>query len=74
MKNNLPPSHDLTAKQRLALSRQALVQTLDEPLWAAVARGFIQRQVQKLELRAAEDEQRKLKKQSDLAASGHIPS
>lgn len=74
MKNNIPINHDLTAKQRLALSRQALVQTLDEPLWAAVTRGFIQRQVQKLELRAAEDEQRKLKKQSDLAASGRIPS
>jgi hypothetical protein len=74
MKNNMPPSHDLTAKQRLALSRQALVQTLDEPLWAAVARGFIQRQVQKLDRSAAEDEQRKLKKQSGLAASGRIPS
>lgn len=74
MKNNTPPTLDLTAKQRLALSRQALVQTLDEPLWAAVTRGFIQRQVQKLEQRAAEDEQHKLKKQSDLAASGRIPS
>ena len=37
------PVHELTAKQRLALSRQALVVVGTEPLWADLLRVVIRR-------------------------------
>lgn len=74
MKNDTLQMHDQNAKQRLVDSRRALLETLNEPLWSALVRGFIQRQVQKLDQHVADEERRKLKKLSDLAASGRIPS
>lgn len=44
----------LTAKQRLAVSRQSLVVTVNEPLWASLARWCIRRCVVQLEQRNLE--------------------
>jgi hypothetical protein len=55
---------EMTAKQRLALSRQLLSTSVNEPLWASLARLYIRRGLKALEV----------KKQSDRAASGRIPS
>ena len=54
----------LTPQQRLAVSRQLLCVTARKPLWASLLRLFIRRSLKKIET----------KKQSDLEASGRIPS
>ena len=74
MKHDLPLTETLTAKQRLAVSRQALVLTLDEPLWAGMLRGVIRRRVAKLELSKAEAKQASVKSQSDQEAGGRTLS
>jgi len=63
---NQEASHmsELTAKQRLAVSRQLLSTSVKEPVWASLARLYIRRGLKALEA----------KKQSDQAASGRIPS
>jgi hypothetical protein len=58
------PTPEMTAKQRLAVSRQLLATTVNEPLWASLARLYIRRGLKKLEA----------KKQSGRAANGRIPS
>jgi hypothetical protein len=58
------PTPEMTAKQRLAVSRQLLTTTVNEPLWASLARLYIRRGLKKLEA----------KKQSGRAANGRIPS
>jgi len=74
MKHDLPLTEVLTAKQRLAVSRQALVLKLDEPLWAGMLRGWIRRRVAKLELSKAEPKQALVTSQSDQAAIGRTLS
>jgi hypothetical protein len=54
----------LTAKQRLAVSRQLLCATASEPLWASLIRLYIRRSLKKLEA----------KKQPNPEASGRTPS
>jgi hypothetical protein len=46
------PEHELTAKQRLALSRQALAQAALEPLWAGLMRSAIQRSIARKTLKS----------------------
>jgi len=64
MKHQELPMSEMTAKQRLAVSRQLLSASVKEPLWASIARLYIRRALKALEA----------KKQSDLAASGRTPS
>ena len=64
MTQELPTLCEMTAKQRLAVSRQLLSTSVNEPLWASLARWYIRRGLKALEV----------KKQSDRAASGRIPS
>jgi hypothetical protein len=59
-----PLMPEMTAKQRLAVSRQLLMTSAQEPLWASLARLYIRRGLKALEA----------KKQSDQAASGRTPS
>lgn len=59
-----PGPQALTAKQRLAVSRQLLCTTAREPLWASLVRLYIRRSLEKIET----------KKQSDREASGRTPS
>jgi hypothetical protein len=49
MTHEAPTTEELTAKQRLAVSRQALIARLDEPVWAGLIRSLIRRSVAKLE-------------------------
>jgi hypothetical protein len=55
---------DMTAKQRLAVSRQLLSTSVKEPLWVSLARLYIRRGLKALEA----------KKQSDQGANGRTPS
>ena len=64
MKHEDPLMSEMTAKQRLAVSRQLLSTSVKEPLWASLARLYIRRALKALEA----------KKQSDLAANGRTPS
>lgn len=64
MTHEAPLTSEMTAKQRLAVSRQLLTTTVNEPLWASLARLYIRRGLKKLEA----------KKQSGQAATGRIPS
>jgi hypothetical protein len=59
-----PLTPEMTAKQRLAVSRQLLATSVKEPLWASLARLYIRRGLKALEA----------KKQSDQAAIGRTPS
>jgi hypothetical protein len=59
-----PLTTEMTAKQRLAVTRQLLATSVKEPLWASVARLYIRRGLKALEA----------KKQSDQAASGRTSS
>jgi len=59
-----PLTPEMTAKQRLAVSRQLLATSVKEPLWASLARLYIRRGLKALEA----------KKQSDRAISGRTPS
>lgn len=43
MKHLMPLHDELTAKQRLAVSRQSLAIVASEPLWASLARWCIRR-------------------------------
>jgi hypothetical protein len=61
MTRQVPLTSEMTAKQRLAVSRQSLSTSAKEPLWASVARLYIRRGL-------------KTKKQSDQEASGRTPS
>ena len=45
------PVEDLTAKQRLALSRQALALAVHEPVWADLLRVVIRRCVKRQDLK-----------------------
>ena len=74
MKHDLPLTEALTAKQRLAVSRQTLVLKLDEPLWAGLLRGWIRRRVAKLELSKADPKQASVTSQSDREAGGRTLS
>jgi hypothetical protein len=64
MKHKDPLMSEMTAKQRLAVSRQLLFTSVKEPLWASLVRLYIRRALKALEA----------KKQSDLATSGRTPS
>jgi hypothetical protein len=64
MTRQVPLTSEMTAKQRLAVSRQLLSTSAKEPLWASVARLYIRRGLKALEA----------KKQSDQEASGRTPS
>ena len=64
MTHEAPLTAEMTAKQRLAVSRQLLTATVNEPLWASLARLYIRRGLKKLEA----------KSQSDRAANGHTLS
>jgi hypothetical protein len=55
MKQAPVPSSELTAKQRLAVSRQALANTFVEPLWASLARWCIRRSVDRMKVKAQSD-------------------
>jgi len=59
-----PLTPEMTAKQRLAVSRQLLATSVKEPLWVSLARLYIRRGLKALEA----------KKQSDRAISGRTPS
>ena len=59
-----PLTPEMTAKPRLAVTRQLLATSVKEPLWASLARLYIRRGLKALEA----------KKQSDQAASGPTPS
>jgi hypothetical protein len=48
MKNVQPQQVELTAKHRLAISRQSIAAEANAPLWAALVRWYIRRAVQKL--------------------------
>ncbi|WP_310615359.1 hypothetical protein [Limnohabitans sp.] len=60
MNKQAPLMGEMTAKQRLAVSRQLLSNSINEPLWASLARLYIRRGLKKLEA----------KSQSDRAANG----
>jgi hypothetical protein len=64
MSNVAPLMGEMTAKQRLAVSRQLLATSVKEPLWASLARLYIRRGLKALEA----------KRQSDRAVSGRTPS
>lgn len=64
MTTEAPLMPQMTAKQRLAVSRQLLYASAKEPLWASVARLYIRRALKALEA----------KKQSDQEANGRTPS
>jgi hypothetical protein len=64
MNNELSQAAEMTAKQRLAVSRELLSKAVKEPLWASVARLYIRRGLKKLEV----------KKQLDQAATGRTLS
>jgi hypothetical protein len=55
---------EMTAKQRLAVSRQLLSTSVNEPLWASLARLYIRRGLKAIEA----------KKRSDREADGRTPS
>ena len=59
-----PLTTEMTAKQRLAVTRELLATSVKEPLWASLARLYIRRGLKALEA----------KKQSDRAVSGRTPS
>jgi hypothetical protein len=60
MNKHAPLTCEMTAKQRLAVSRQLLSTSANEPLWASLARLYIRRGLKKLEA----------KSQSNQAANG----
>jgi hypothetical protein len=64
MNQDTPLMCEMTAKQRLAVSRQLLSTSINEPLWAALARLYIRRGLKKLEA----------KSQPDQEANGRTPS
>lgn len=64
MNQDASQTFELTAKQRLAVSRQLLANSVKEPLWAALARQYIRRRLTKLEA----------KSQPDQVTSGRTPS
>ncbi len=64
MNQDIPVMCEMTAKQRLAVSRQLLCTSVKEPLWAALVRQFIRRELKKLEA----------KSQPDQEAIGRTPS
>jgi hypothetical protein len=74
MKMPVQPEKELNAKQRLAISRQQLSATLDEPLWASLTRWCIRRCVQHMEESADQQDQLAVKAQSDRVTNGHTPS
>lgn len=44
--------NEMTAKQRLAVSRQLLSTSVNEPLWASLARLYIRRGLKKLDAKS----------------------
>ena len=64
MTHDASPTSEMTAKQRLAVSRQLLATSVKEPLWVSLARFYIRRGLKALEA----------KKQSSQVASGRTPS
>ena len=43
---------EMTAKQRLAVSRQLLSSSVNEPVWASLARLYIRRGLKKLDAKS----------------------
>jgi hypothetical protein len=70
MTHEAPKTEELTAKQRLAVSRQALIVRLDEPVWASLIRGLIRRSVDKLERNKLQPPSPPVTSQSDQGADG----
>jgi hypothetical protein len=70
MTHEAPKTEELTAKQRLAVSRQALVMRLQEPVWAGLIRGLIRRSVDKLERNKTQSSPPPVTSQSDQGADG----
>jgi hypothetical protein len=52
MSNVAPLMGEMTAKQRLAVSRQLLSTSLNEPVWASLARLYIRRGLKQLEAKS----------------------
>jgi hypothetical protein len=46
---------EMTVKQRLAVSRQLLSTSVNEPLWACLVRLYIRRSLKKLEAKSQSD-------------------
>ncbi len=55
MNNEAPSMSEMTAKQRLAVSRQLLLISVNEPLWATLARLYIRRGLKQLEAKSQSD-------------------
>jgi hypothetical protein len=52
MSNVAPRMDEMTAKQRLAVSRQLLSTSVNEPVWASLARLYIRRGLEKLDAKS----------------------
>jgi hypothetical protein len=52
MSNRAPLMGEMTAKQRLAVSRQLLSSSVNEPVWASLARLYIRRGLKKLDAKS----------------------
>jgi hypothetical protein len=50
-----PLTTEMTAKQRLAVTRQLLATSVKEPLWASLARLYIRRGLKALEAKNLSD-------------------
>jgi hypothetical protein len=55
MNNEAPSMSEMTAKQRLAVSRQLLLISVNEPLWVSLARLYIRRGLKQLEAKSQSD-------------------
>lgn len=52
MSNITPQMREMSAKQRLAVSRQLLSTSVNEPLWASLIRLYIRRGLKKLDAKS----------------------
>jgi hypothetical protein len=57
MNKEAPLMSEMTVKQRLAVSRQLLSTSVNEPLWASLARRYIRRGLKKLEAKSQSDQE-----------------
>lgn len=69
-----PLNNALTAKQRLAVSRHALKEIANEPIWGSFLRWCIRRCVSKLDRQGALEKPLCAKWRLNPEASGHILS
>ena len=52
MSNVTPQMREMSAKQRLAVSRQLLSTSVNEPLWASLIRLYIRRGLKELDTKS----------------------